>query len=277
MSTKPELGELREAVHAELDWLEGQHDAGFLGYAPLGWPAETWVLHGMWEDPTAAAPGVVPRSVEQRWRDEHPGQDAIGILVYESTPFHDPPPTGWRRLRWRELAARLGSPLDGGEIEGYPVPPSSGWFPIRSWPESIQTPPEGSLDPLSAERLLAVLAEHSAGGFETPCFCFYNTLDSPIPMTPVVLAGPLRAVFDAARLNRGGLTPDNIWPADRSWLLWTDYDLWGTRVIGAPDLVAAIEADPDLETIGFTYHPRPPRDMTPEVPDQSIATRDDGR
>ena len=258
VSTPPDLGELREADDSELAWLACQEDEALLGYAPVGWPAETWVLHGMWEDPAAAAPDVVPRTLEQRWRDEHPGQDAIGILAYESTPFSTPPPPGWRRLRWRELAERLHTPLGGGEIEGYPIPPSFGWFPIHSWPESIQTPPEGSLDPISAERLLAVLVEHTLGGAQATCFCFYNTLDSPVAMTPVVLTGPLRAVFDAARLNPGGLTPDNIWPADRSWLLWSDYDLWGTRLIGSTDLVAAVDADLELETIDFTYR-RPTR------------------
>jgi hypothetical protein len=68
----PVLGELREVDASELDWLAELDGDAVLGYAPLGWPAETWVLHGMWEDPAAAA--AEPRSVEQRWRDEHPGQ-----------------------------------------------------------------------------------------------------------------------------------------------------------------------------------------------------------
>ncbi|MEJ2865341.1 hypothetical protein [Actinomycetospora flava] len=276
MSTKPELGELREVDDSELDWLAAQDDVALLGYAPLGWPAETWVLHGMWEDPEAAALGI-PRTLEQRWRDEHPGQDGIGILAYESTPFGEPPPAGWRRLRWSELARRLDTPLTGGEFEGYPVPPSFGWFPIDSWPESIQTPPEGSLDLVSAERLLAVLVEHTSGGSGARCFCFYNTLDSPVPMTPVVLAGPLRAVFDAARLNPGGLTPDNIWPADRSWLLWSDYDLWGTRLIGSVDVVAAVDADPELETLDFTYRPPPRRHSTREAPGRVASWKDGHR
>lgn len=260
---RPALGELREADLSEREWLAELDPDAVLGYAPVGWPAETWVLHGMWEDPAAAGGAVAPRSVEQRWREENPGQEGIGILAYESTPFDEPPPPGWRRLRWRELADRLGVPLSGGEFDGYPVPPCYRWFPIRSWPETIQTPPEGSLDPLSADRLLEVLAAHTPGGLAASCFCFYDMLDSPVRMTEVVLTGPLRAVFDAARLSPlPGFTPDNIWPADRSWLLWTDYDLWGTRLIGSPDLVAAIDADPELETVDFTFR-RPPRRHTP--------------
>jgi hypothetical protein len=67
-------------------------------------------------------------------------------------------------------------------------------------------------------------------------------------------------VFDAARHSEfGNPTPDNIWPADRSWLLWTHHDLWGTRLIGSPEVVAAVETDPELETVDFSYRPLPPR------------------
>jgi hypothetical protein len=66
----------------------------------------------------------------------------------------------------------------------------------------------------------------------------------------LTLRGPLRAVFDIARTStRHAPTPDNVWPADRSWLLTTDWDLWGTRVAGSPDVVASLEADPELETL----------------------------
>ena len=152
-----------------------------------------------------------------------------------------------------------------GEFRGEPVPPCFRWFPTGSWPETIQTPPEGTLDPVSGQRLLDVLAAHTPGGMAAPCFCFYDVLDSPARMQRLVLAGPLAAVFDAARYNRPGTTPDNIWPADRSWLLWTHQDLWGTRLIGSGSVVAAVEADTELETVAFAYRPRPLRDSTREV------------
>lgn len=255
MTTNLPLGELRDADLAELDWLAAQDDDGFLGYAPVGWPAETWVLHGMWEDP---CPGDRARTLEERWREDNPGREGIGILAYESTLFPADPPDGWRRLRWRALADRLGEPLGDTAGDGDPVPPCFGWFPIHSWPETIQTPSEGNLDATTGERLVEVLAEHSVDGLETPCFCFYDILASPRRLERLVLTGPLRAVLDAARYGpRGTHTPDNIWPVDRSWLLWTEHDLWSTRVIGSPSLVAAIDSDPELETVSFTYC-RPP-------------------
>ena len=44
-------------------------------------------------------------------------------------------------------------------------------------------------------------------------------------------------------------TPSNIWPADRSWLVYTDFDLWGTKVSGSAHLVERLVADPELETM----------------------------
>ncbi|MFE2413420.1 hypothetical protein ACFXDE_34300 [Kitasatospora sp. NPDC059408] len=40
-------------------------------------------------------------------------------------------------------------------------------------------------------------------------------------------------------------SPSNVWAADRSWLLCTDYDLWGTKVAGPPGLVEALLNDPE--------------------------------
>jgi len=35
--------------------------------------------------------------------------------------------------------------------------------------------------------------------------------------------------------------------------LTTDWDLWGTRIAGPPDVIAAIEADPELETVRYPH------------------------
>jgi hypothetical protein len=64
-----------------------------------------------------------------------------------------------------------------------------------------------------------------------------------------VLAGTLQ---DAARQHddptqRGA--PNNIWPADRSWLISTNYDLSATRVSGTSRLIAILRHHPELETV----------------------------
>jgi hypothetical protein len=43
--------------------------------------------------------------------------------------------------------------------------------------------------------------------------------------------------------------PNNIWPTDRSWLVYTDCDLWATKVSGSADLITSLLIDDDLETV----------------------------
>lgn len=40
-----------------------------------------------------------------------------------------------------------------------------------------------------------------------------------------------------------------MWPADRSWLMYSDWDLSGTKLYGPPELLAMIEEDEFLETV----------------------------
>jgi hypothetical protein len=52
------------------------------------------------------------------------------------------------------------------------------------------------------------------------------------------------------RSQRGTqFTPNNIWPADRSWFIYTDSDLLATRISGSTELIAALRADDDLDTV----------------------------
>ena len=44
-------------------------------------------------------------------------------------------------------------------------------------------------------------------------------------------------------------TPSNLWPTDKSWFVYTDWDLMATKVSGPAELVAAIEADDELESL----------------------------
>ncbi|GAB3992572.1 hypothetical protein GCM10029992_02060 [Glycomyces albus] len=45
-----------------------------------------------------------------------------------------------------------------------------------------------------------------------------------------------------------GLSPSNIWPADESWPVYTDWDFWGTKDYEPPDLLDRLEQDEFLET-----------------------------
>ena len=44
-----------------------------------------------------------------------------------------------------------------------------------------------------------------------------------------------------------------IWPRDRSWLVYTDADLWATKVSGSGDLIGRLIADAALETVSLLF------------------------
>ena len=61
--------------------------------------------------------------------------------------------------------------------------------------------------------------------------------------------GQLGDLFDLYLRDDVLGSPTNIWPTDRSWVVYTDYDLWGTRVSGSVSLIDALRNDPELETV----------------------------
>jgi hypothetical protein len=95
------------------------------------------------------------------------------------------------------------------------------------------------------------LASHSPEGELTRCFlveaaCWEMDRDH-------VFVGTLRdavAHYDEEPERRGA--PSNIWPEDRSWFVYSNYDLWGTKVSGSERLIASLEADHHLETVQLT-------------------------
>lgn len=244
---------------AELSWLTARADPDSVtGYDAEGWEASAWVLHAMYENPGLP---------EGMTHDElHRSRLARGLIqplvigglnldeatTVTGTPlgFVPAPRPPWQRLRWSNYAARAGRVPGAGQ----PVPPCHRWFPSDSWPVSIYPPPEGSLDEVSLDALLRVLAGHSADGADTPCLAFYAPVATFDFDHPTLLSGPLRAVRDLvegeppswARLRS---TPSNFWPRDRSWFAWTDWDLWGTKISGPRGLIDAVGAEPELETV----------------------------
>ena len=50
-------------------------------------------------------------------------------------------------------------------------------------------------------------------------------------------------------------SPINLWPTDTSWFVLTDWDLWGTKVSGSRELVAAVADDPAIETTSVPSAP----------------------
>jgi hypothetical protein len=223
------------------------------GYDAGGWAAATWILNAMYEHPDRPA-GVTYDDVEKaaperrrRWRWIRRGfarvdvLETLGALTGVTLGRTGWPGAGWRRLLWSELGDRLGvDPM----APGAPGPRS---FPYVSWPLSIEPPGEGSLDREQFERLVSLLAGRSSDGGRTRCVAFYGMLHSD-DLTRRVVTSRLDDLVDLYDDEDVLGSPSNIWPEDRSWLVYTDWDLWGTKVSGDAALIADLEDDPALET-----------------------------
>lgn len=156
------------------------------------------------------------------------------------------PGAEWQRLTWSDYLTRFPEFEPNRE-----VPPCGGWFPRGSWPIAIEAPPEGSVDEASFDALLSVLADVSTASDE--CFAFYASLPAGDFDEPHVWSGRLADLPALVEEGGGdyGSTPTNIWPADRSWFVWTDWDLLGTRVQGPARLIERIQEVDVLETISW--------------------------
>jgi hypothetical protein len=231
------------------------------GYDAAGWEATSWVLHAMYEDPIAESQATHDDLRKQRIAAglETPAVvdslnfDDVSTVVGNSIGMtRESPGVDVVRLRWRDLANRLGVDLDGNEF-----PPCYRWFPYRSWPAAIAPPDEGSLDDASLESLVEVLVQQSSLGPATPCVAHYSSLATgnfdEVWMRGVML-GDLPAVVRAADNLPG--SPTNWWPEDRSWFAYTDWDLWGTKVSGPRSLIAAVGAAEVLETFAWSRSDR---------------------
>ena len=141
--------------------------------------------------------------------------------------------TAW--LRYRTPAS---GPKSAGSTTGY-EPDDEGWS------DNLVPPTEGSLDQPTARRLVAHLANT---GRSTECIAAYSFLAGGWPEdTNPCFAGSVDRLLDLCEIELG--TPSNFWAMDRSWFVYTDWDLWATEVNGPPTLIAALEADAELETI----------------------------
>ncbi|MFE5208136.1 hypothetical protein [Streptomyces sp. NPDC056600] len=245
------------------DWLRELCGDGITGFMPPAMPDAVWVLNAMYEHErgpgevtyddhhrASAADGTVQRHVVGDI-----DLDAVGVATGGGLGRARHPGPAWRRLRWAELARRTGDPVvpDG-------LLPCFRCFPSAkkggSWPLGVVPPAEGSLDRETWTRLIAVLADHSPAGPHTPCLAYYSPLllgdldDVDALDVRVGRLGDAEVLYDCSEAD---FSPSNLWAADRSWVLCTDYDLWGTKIAGPPGLVEAVLNDPDLEALRLPW------------------------
>jgi len=110
---------------------------------------------------------------------------------------------------------------------------------------TLLPPAAGSLDEESLRALVAVLSRHTPPAALAHCDFFFGC--PPLYDGPRMFTGHLREV--RSLVDDTGYTPNNFWPADRSWLVYTDHDLCATRVSGSIELIAALRAADGLDSV----------------------------
>jgi hypothetical protein len=220
-----ESGSWSRTDGTELLWLCEGGVGDFCGFDLDPGSAGLWVLHAMYE-----------RDLSENEAPSAPGLD-----------WDVDPGPGWSRLRWQELAERAGDSIVRlGHSTIYPIP-SRHCFPSVDWNSSnptIQAPTEGHLDRRSFHALADILRRFMGADMVT----YAHWTETVIHEPDVVFKGHL-AGLEALESLAVSHSPSNIWPADESWLLYTDWDLWGTKVYGPPELLSLIEADEYLEAV----------------------------
>ncbi|MGK5559148.1 hypothetical protein ACSNOI_46885, partial [Actinomadura kijaniata] len=151
-----------------------------------------------------------------------------------------------------ELARGFGEPVvPEGELPGHRCLRRA--HPTGSWSAAVAPPAEGCLDREGWHRLMGVLERHSPAGPDTRCLAYYCPLVTAEWDEETVLAGRLGdagALYDHPAVNS---CPSNLWAEDRSWVVYCDWDLWGTKVSGPTPLVEDLLADPELEALRLPW------------------------
>ncbi|WP_026554731.1 hypothetical protein [Arthrobacter sp. 35W] len=243
----------------DLGWLisrNGDDLRGFTGIDASGWEDSTWILNAFYELPSK---GPVPTHDELHKSrigsgDEEPliingvNLDEMTTATGGGLGYEKRPPVDWQRRTWAEMLVRFPHPrpADG-------PPPCYRWFPATDFPANIELPTEGSMSEEDFTELINVLSRRTPAA---ACSMYFAGLTSTFPDSPE------NPVYDASLLNLPPLlreasedgqvfTPSNIWPSDRSWLVYTDYDLWATKVSGSTELINELRMNPLLETFDW--------------------------
>ena len=117
-------------------------------------------------------------------------------------------------------------------------------FAAGSWPRYLLGPAEGTLDRKSCKALISILKPLSrANGI------YFRFSDFLMNDLPHLYSGDLNELTIFLTKPHFFGTPECWWPEDRSWCVYTDWDLTFTLIGGSRTLVDACVAHPMLECI----------------------------
>lgn len=226
---------------AALQWTGLSLEEVFAGVPPREFAECVRILHAMYE---------TPGTPEMTWDDlakrtAAPSDGPVDSILRGAVAPGIPlgivqQPANSARLRWRELLARYAVVLDETQVD---LSGSLRTGVGASFPAAIQPPPEGSLDASSLTALVPILAKWTAPG---ACY-FYFCMLATEALEPLVMKGELAEVIGLSHSGAVAGTPQNWWPTDRSWLVYTDWDLNTTMIGGPAGLISAVRAEPALE------------------------------
>lgn len=151
------------------------------------------------------------------------------------------------RLKWADLAAR----------NGQPVVPAGRYPSFRTFPGDHRDYPdkrwfgadEGVLDLVSWHALLAVIADAWGQGWNGEVLGLHTRAQFGWDGEYALSRGSLSEFLDPPLIAGLKTPPANLWAPDLAWMVYTDWDLQGTRVGGSEDLINQLLRSSDLEVV----------------------------
>ncbi|MET3367376.1 UNVERIFIED_CONTAM: hypothetical protein ABIE34_000597 [Jeotgalibacillus campisalis] len=235
----------------ESSWLgDDVLNAAETAVLPPGCDDSVWILHNQYVCPPDIDPGPL-------------GDDDNGPI------YPVAPPTEFVRFTWGEVANIKGVPLRG-DFRGLEVPPCFRWEAMLGWDEAglvvpgaefVYQPLDATIGQVELEALLPLLRTATRTNRVEGMFSYIDRNADDISglvvgpdgtMRRRVFSFELEALLPA--LLQPGLpnrTPEFWWPEDRAWVVWTDWDLLGSKVFGSKKLIETLRSHPDLETLDW--------------------------
>lgn len=223
---------------------------------PPVFPSYAKILHSIYEDLSVRDRRLTWQQEEAGTPLDHEpmseGEEAIASVLSRSTLVYGAatPDASLKRIRWAELAGRLG-------MRFTPTLSAASFtrrFRGRSWPRHLIGPMEGGLADFERDALKSVLSGQT--GVDRVLFRFW-LLATTRWEGDKIFEGTLDEVSFFPDEDLGvRFTPTHWYPEDRSWIVCSDYDLTFSLVGGAESLIQRLLDHPILECVRVSLDTR---------------------